>query len=197
MADRRTASSDADSDFPGQEPPVEQEGPWDPRPGDRFTHPVRPARRRRTPAERQSRRLGREQLAHRAEFLPPDAATLVRAHVALGLTVEELARIKGIPERTLRRRLARLRARLEDPCFLLAAKFRDQLPTALATLATAHWMEDLPLRQLAHTRGQTLHRVRQDLALARSLLLVAMSNEQAVSPELAAAALEMRRAGGG
>jgi hypothetical protein len=64
------------------------------------------------------------------------------------------------------------------------------LPAELASLAQAHWLEDQPLRELAHSRGQTLHRVRQELTRARSLLLVALSREQAVPAELAEAALE-------
>jgi hypothetical protein len=150
----------------------------------------RPAKRcRRKPQWLKRTRVSHETLARRAEFLPPEAAALVRLHLDLGITIKEIAAFKGMPERQVRRRLARLCERLADPCFVLAARFRHTLAPGLAELAAAYWIEDLPLRQLAHSRGQSVYGVRQEIAKVRSLLLLALANEGPLPPELATAAL--------
>lgn len=158
-----------------------------------------PRRRRRRgggTGRAEGQRLSREVLVRRAAFLPAASAALVRAHLDFGMTVGEIATLERLPVRQVRWRLKRLCARLSDPCFVLAAQYRGSLPGELASLAQAHWLEDRPLRELARSRGQTVYRVRQELTRARSLLLVALSREQAVPAELAEAALEAGRCTG-
>jgi hypothetical protein len=155
----------------------------------------RPRSRRATAARvrrRGEERVSREELATRAEFLPKDTQALVHANLRLGMTVEEIAVLHRTTPRQVRRRLERLRERLSDRCFVLAARFGERLPRELAALARAYFIGGATLRALAAARGQTLYRVRHDLAVARSLLVVAMSVEQEVTPELARAAIDAR-----
>ena len=124
-------------------------------------------------ARRHGVRASRELVAANARYLATEARALVTAYFALGMRVEELAALHRTTPGRLYRRLMAWRETLSDPAFLLAAHFAGQLPSELAEVARAHWMEGVGLRKLARERGATLHEVRTQLAEARVALVTA------------------------
>ncbi|HVT82332.1 MAG TPA: hypothetical protein VHM90_16940 [Phycisphaerae bacterium] len=141
-------------------------------PDARLAHSLPVAKRHRVRHYRRTaRRLALEELLPRAQFLSQKSRALFRAFYELEMTAEELAIPCGMHPRQMRRRLARLRAALANPDFLLAARFGPQLPKPFDTLAADHWVEGHPLRQLAADRGLTLARIRTQIARTRLLLV--------------------------
>jgi hypothetical protein len=141
---------------------------------------------------RREGRVSVEMLLERAKFLPPAAKALATEYWALGMAPEELAPLHGLSLRQLRRRIEQLRATLQDPAFILAARYAEQLPPAVGRLARAYWVEGVPIRMLAREKGQTMHSVRRRLAEARSLLLVLLRGDRDISPAVARRALMQR-----
>jgi hypothetical protein len=134
-------------------------------------------------------RLTNERLLHYAEFLPELPRTLLIAHLERGMKTADLALLHNVTPRQMSRRLSRLREHLADPCFLLTATYGRKLPEHLAPLARGFWIEGLTLRQLATQHHHTLHRIRQHIALARSLLLIHVSAKHPLTSEQAYTAL--------
>jgi hypothetical protein len=120
-----------------------------------------------------------ETLLRRADSLPPGPQALMQAYLDRGMSVRELAAMNGITPREMRYRLERLRSALADPCFQLVARYGETLPRNLWPLVRAYWLEGRTMRELAAQRRQSLHRIRQQVSVARSLLLVALSSENA------------------
>jgi hypothetical protein len=158
----------------------------DPAPGEaaESPSPVRGGRR--------EGRVSAEMLAQRAQFLPPAPRAIANAYFALGMSVHELAALHHLTPRQMRRRIETLRETLEDPAFILAAQFADQLPRDLALLARAYWVEGLPLRALARSRRRSVHYIRRRIADARSLLLLQLRNHREISPGIAERTLTRR-----
>lgn len=144
-------------------------------------------------ARQRQKRLANEELVRRAEHLPPEGRQLVHAHFGLGMDVEALATVHHVTPRQMRRRLDRLQSTVSDPCFLLTARFAERLSPAMAALARAYWIEGRTLRELARIRRETLYAIRRTLDVARSMLLLALSEQTEVPAELAAAAFRARR----
>jgi DNA-directed RNA polymerase specialized sigma24 family protein len=123
------------------------------------------------------RRAGVELLLRRAEHLPETPRTILTAYLAHGMAISELAVLHKTTARQMRRRVERLQAGLGESCFLLAARYGDQLPRNLRGLVRAHWLEGYSMRELATVRRVSLHRIRHLIGVARSMLLVALSAE--------------------
>ena len=143
-------------------------------------------------ARRVAGRITTEQLLSRASILPEAARGLLNAYFEHHMPAEELAALHKVTVGQLRRRLDHWRETLADPAFLLFSEFGNRLPRNLAEVARRYWIEGLTLREIAAGNAITLHRVRAQLALARSLLVVAMSRRQEVPGDLAKVLLEGR-----
>jgi hypothetical protein len=152
-------------------------------------------RNRHQVARLAAHRLSTETLLHYAEFLPEMPRAILNAHLHLGMNAQELAVLHRVTCRQMRRRLNRLREILADPCFLLAAQYGPQLPPDFAPLVHDYWIQGCTLREIARNRGESLHRIRYLIVIARSLLLIHLSSRRLISSEQACAAL-CRQAGG-
>jgi hypothetical protein len=120
-----------------------------------------------------------ETILRRATYLPPGSKALVQAYFDRGMSVRDLAAMNRMAPRQVRGRLDRLRAGLVDPCFLLAARYGETLPRNLRPVVSGYWFEGLTMRELAAQRHESLHKIRQQVTVARSLLLMASSSENA------------------
>jgi DNA-directed RNA polymerase specialized sigma24 family protein len=149
---------------------------------------LRPDRSRAAEGRRSAKRISQERLLARAVELPEPWRSLITAHLANGVPVGELAAVHGCSCRQMRRRLERVKAMLAEPLFVLTLRFGQQLPADLGRLARHYWIETRSMRELAEERGVTLHRIRSELAAARSLLLVELSRDQRVRADWATAA---------
>ena len=149
------------------------------------------ARRRagRTLGRRNSQRVANETLLARARHLSDTDRALITARLGMGISLRHLAALHHNTTRQLRLRIVQISNTLSDPCFLLTTQFGRELPAPLAALARAYWIEGLTLRTLAQREGTTLHHIRREIGLARSLLLVALASRQRIPADLARATL--------
>ncbi|MCL2648749.1 MAG: hypothetical protein FWD61_17400 [Phycisphaerales bacterium] len=115
-------------------------------------------------------RQKRGRMMHLASLLPIGPRSLMTAYLQTQMTVVELAVLHKTTPRIMRRRLDRLCEMLEDELFVAAAERADDLPGELAKVARAYWLEGRPLRELARSRGESLHHIRQVVTMARTLL---------------------------
>lgn len=132
----------------------------------------RPGRRER--AARLERRI--EQGRSRAEsmlalagHLPESDRVLIEAVYRDGLTARSIARLRGAPCVTVRRRLARIVDRMESFEFRLAASQGRTWPAERWAVVRAVVLEGRTLRESAAMLGITLHATRREVAHVRAL----------------------------
>ncbi|MGC9454819.1 MAG: hypothetical protein ACP5HU_08125 [Phycisphaerae bacterium] len=99
----------------------------------------------------------------RIELLSPPEKELLEAVLIRGQSAASLARIMGIPPRTLRDRVRRLSRRLTSRPFLDAARALPYLPAEDAELARLYFCQGLSQRTLARRLGLTSHKLRRRL----------------------------------
>ena len=97
----------------------------------------------------------------RAELLAPADRDLIEAVFLRNQSAASLARIMGIPERRLQRRVHRLMERLTSPEFLDAARALDYLAEMDARIARLRFCQGLPLRRIALMLNLSYHRLRR------------------------------------
>lgn len=140
---------------------------------------------KRYAAERESREL----LVERASHLLAEDRTLFEAHWRWGMTVQELAVLRKSTPRAVRWRLNALRVALMDPAFVLAVRFAERLPKHLRAVARDYFLRGLGVREVAALQGKTVHQVRREAEIARSVLLLFLAREQEVAVDVAAQAM--------
>ncbi len=131
-----------------------------------------PSRRATRELDRPALRTRLEALAARAELLGDVDRLMIRQRLA-GMSLRELSRLRGVSVWRIRRRLARIRARLTDPCFLLASHYGAALPSQARAVGQSYFVEGLTLRACACRHRMTLHRVRQAMTAVRQMLVLA------------------------
>ncbi len=104
-----------------------------------------------------------------AEHLSEPDRLLVEQVYRHGLPAAEVARLMGVPPRTMQRRLAALVRRTADPLFRFVAGHLDLIPEPARTPARRHFLQGQPLREIAQRLGLTLHQVRQHTEAVRTL----------------------------
>ena len=134
-------------------------------------------------------RASRQLVVTRAANLPAAERALVEAHYDRGVAVRDLALIHKVEPRRLRWRLNALRDAMLDPCFPLAVEFGQRLPRQLQTTAREHFLCGKAIREIAAAHRKTLHQVRKEIDLTRSLLVLMLAGQQEVPTELAARTL--------
>lgn len=150
----------------------------------------RAGKRSRLFSRRNAERLNRDEIIQRAQLLPRTDRAIVMAYYDLGMSVPEIAALHNVAVRQMRYKVEHLYDLLCDPSFVLAARFSEHLPYALARIARDYWIEGQTFRQLTALHHTTLHQIRSQIKLARSLLVIAMAGQQAISPELACRVLD-------
>ena len=92
-----------------------------------------------------------------------------------GRSLTDLARVSGVPRRTLQSRQQRALRRLNSRCFRYVAVHLDTLPRPLQGVARCAVLEGRSLRDTARKTGRTLHEVRQSSIRLHTLLEARMA----------------------
>ena len=87
-----------------------------------------------------------------------------------GRSIADLARVSGVPRRTLQHRQQRALRRLNSRTFRYVAVHLDTLPRPLQGIARCAVLEGRSLRDTARKTGRTLHDVRQSSIRLHALL---------------------------
>ncbi|TVQ60364.1 MAG: hypothetical protein EA379_08205 [Phycisphaerales bacterium] len=117
---------------------------------------------------RRTRRLSETVLA-RAEHLDAEEASLIRAVYGQGLSVVEVARLRGEPARALRRRVRRIVARLLTGRFAYVARRRSSFTPTRRRVAEACVLRGMSLREASASLGISFHCVRRHMEAVNAL----------------------------
>lgn len=129
-------------------------------------------RRNRAARVRYLNRCMHDEWLARAAHLEDGDRILLEKSLGEGMTCDQLADAFRVSAAYVRRRLRRIKCILNDPYFLLVAHYCDCLPVVMRVLARRYFVEGLSMRQCASKCAMSLHQVRQQLAIIRSLLIL-------------------------
>jgi len=110
-----------------------------------------------------------ETLLDLAQSLPPRDRLILEQVYRHGLSVAEVARLIEEPAGRVRRRIARLIRLVQKPEFKFLARHEALLPANVRQTCRLVVFEGMSLRRTARHTGQTLHRVRQQVATFHAL----------------------------
>lgn len=113
------------------------------------------------PEARLRRRGIIETLCDRAEMLLPEERVLVHAVYRHGLTVADVARLRGKPRRSVNRQLSRILARLSSAEAQMARRLQGEASSQTAEVTRMVMIQGRTLRDTADACGLTLHQVRK------------------------------------
>ncbi len=109
-------------------------------------------------------------LQRRAEILGAADRTLVLMYLEKGTCFSDIARIAGLNEANVARRIHKLVARLLDGKYITCLRHRTVLGKLNLAIAKDRLIEGLSVRQIAARRRTTVYRVRRGLLKIRLLL---------------------------
>ncbi len=118
------------------------------------------------------RRHGREEtelVLALAEHLGSEERALLKAVFEGGMSVGEVARVRGCAARTLRREVRGLVKRVTDPRFVFVLSRREEWGASRRKVASACVVQGLTLREAARESGLTLHTVRRHMGAIEAL----------------------------
>lgn len=129
-------------------------------------------RRNRAARSRYLSRYMHDEWLARAQHLENGDRILLEKSIGEGMSAEQLAAAFRLSAVHVRRRLRRIKRMLNDPYFLLVAHYGDCLPVGMRNLARRYFVDGLSMRQCTSQFQVSLHNVRQQLAIIRSLLIL-------------------------
>lgn len=108
-----------------------------------------------------------DRLVDLATALAPPDRTLIEAIYRDGRTVRDLARLMGLPRRTLQARVEALMRRLNDPLYQFVATKGELLPRDCRCVARRVVCEGQSQREAARATRLSLHAVRKILTTTK------------------------------
>lgn len=116
-------------------------------------------------------RRGRmELLRSRLGLLAGRDRVLMTMYIVNGNSFRQIARLRGVSETSVARRIHRLVERLTDGEFLRCVRNRDKLSRRQMAIARDYFLTGLSIKQVAEKRGVSLYAVRKELADIRNLI---------------------------
>jgi len=119
---------------------------------------------------RRRRRDLADLLTQRAELLPPEDRALLLSIYRENLTAREVAALRGVSPRSVRRRLRTLVERVLSPRFEVVLRERASWPPTRRRVATATVIEGRTMRQTASALTLSLHAVRRQMLAIDALI---------------------------
>jgi DNA-binding NarL/FixJ family response regulator len=123
-----------------------------------------------TPEARDMRRDQIDSLRSRLDLLGGRDKVLMTLYIENGSSFRQIARLRGVSETSVARRIHQLTRRLTDGDFLRCVRNRDKLSRRQMTIARDALLTGLSLRQIAGKRGMSMYAVRKELAEIRRLI---------------------------
>lgn len=122
------------------------------------------------PELRDMRRDRMDLLRSRLGLLGGRDKVLMTLYVENGSSFRQIARLRGVSETSVARRIHQLTRRLTDGDFLRCVRNRDKLSRRQMVIARDAFLTGLSLRQIAEKRGVSMYAVRKELAEIRRFI---------------------------
>jgi DNA-directed RNA polymerase specialized sigma24 family protein len=103
----------------------------------------------------------REEMLRRAQWLDERDRALVQLSVKGNLTLREMAGVVGLPAGSISRRLARVRARLQDRVVNALLDSRAGLPKEFREVGLEYFLTGMPLYEIADRHRMPIGQVRR------------------------------------
>ena len=110
-----------------------------------------------------------ELLRARAQILCGKDKVLMEMYLKNGSTFSQMARLAGVSEATISRRVHRLVRRLLDGEYIRCLRKRGQLDLLEQAIARDYFLEGLSRKKIALKRGVTAYQVRKTLKKIKSV----------------------------
>ena len=115
-------------------------------------------------------RGGIELLSSRLNLLNGTDKLLMTMYVKHGNSIRQIARIRGVSETSVARRIRAITKRLTDGPYIHCLRNRDKLTSPQLAIAKDYYLMGLSMRQIAAKRHRSYYRVREALIEIRSIL---------------------------
>ncbi len=102
-------------------------------------------------------------IADRAEWCLPEERALIDAMYRQGLNATQIAQLRSVPVRVIRRRIRAVVTRVTSHRFVFVMRHRDQWPPTRRRVATACILQGRSFRQAATHLRISLHTVRRQM----------------------------------
>ena len=111
-----------------------------------------------------------ELLRSRLGLLSGTDRVLMTMYVTNGNSFRQIARLRGVSETSIARRIRRITERLTDGEFLVCVRNQDKLSRRQMVIARDYFLTGLSIKQIADKRGMSLYAIRKELTGIRSLI---------------------------
>ena len=122
------------------------------------------------PASAEWRRKSAEILRNRLDLLDGDERTLMKMYVEAGSSFRQMARLAGVNEVTVARRVRSTTRRLVSGRYLECLRHRKELTDTELKIAKDYYLKALPIKNISANRGWTYYRTQRAIAKIRRLL---------------------------
>ena len=122
------------------------------------------------PGARDMRRDGIDLIRDRLRLLSGKDKVLMTLYIENGSSFRQIARLRGVSEASVARRIHRLTRRLTSGDFLKCVRNRNKLNRKQMAIARDALLTGLSLRRIAGKRGMSVYAVRKELGEVRRLI---------------------------
>ena len=116
------------------------------------------------------RRSRMDLLRSRLGILSGRDRVLMTMYLVNGNSFRQIARLRGVSETSVARRIHRLVERLTNGEFMMCVRSRDKLSLRQMAIARDYFLTGLSRKQIAAKRGMSLYAVRKELTGIRNLI---------------------------
>jgi predicted DNA-binding protein YlxM (UPF0122 family) len=124
-------------------------------------------------AARNAHRDRIELLRSRVSLLKGKDRLLMTMYLENGNTFRQLARLAGVSEANIARRIRKLTSRLTDSKYVLCLRNRDKLTKAEMTIAKEYFLLGLSQKKIASKHKRTFYQVRNTIEKIQRLIRTA------------------------
>lgn len=111
-----------------------------------------------------------ERLQSRLGLLSGKDKVLMTMYIVNGNSFRQIARLRGVSETSIARRIHQISERLTDGEYLMCVRSRDKLNRRQIAIARDYFLTGLSIKQIAGKRGMSLYAIRKELFRIRNLI---------------------------
>ena len=115
-------------------------------------------------------RCGIELLRSRLNLLSGTDKLLMTMYIEHGNSIRQIARIRGVTETSIARRIRAISKRLTDGPYIVCLRNRDKLTSRQLAIAKDYYLMGLSMRRIAAKRRWSYYRVRDTLIEIQSIV---------------------------
>jgi len=125
---------------------------------------------RRKPPSRNWDRKSEDVLRNRLDLLDGNDRVLMKMYIEAGSSFRQMARLAGVNEVTVARRIRSTTRRLVNGQYLNCLRHREKLTAMELNIAKDYYLKALPMRSISARRGWSYYHTQRTICKIRRLL---------------------------